>query len=465
MQLCAADFLLYNACMRSTITFYGGAGTVTGANFGLDTGTQKLLIDCGANEREDICDPKNHAPFPYAASAIDVLFVTHAHQDHIGLIPKLMREGFRGTIISTPATKELSAIMLSDALSIVERDAQSSGCVAPYGPEDIERALALWQIRPYHEPFQVGDATVEFLDAGHILGSALVKLTRGGRTIIFTGDLGNSPGPLLRDTESPAGAHYLVLESVYGDRLHEGRETRRAVLRQAIEDARARKGTLLVPCFSLERTQIILFEIHQMIGEGSLAPIPIYLDSPLAQRVSEVYRAYAADMNETARQAFAEGDALSFPALVEVVDAGQSRHLHRKEGAKVIIAGAGMSNGGRIRAHERAYLPDENASILLTGYQAPGSLGRRIQEGAKEVVIDGERTPVRARVAALTGYSGHADRDALFAFVESAHETLEEAFVVMGETGASSFLAQRIRDFLGLRASVPTAGSSATIDW
>ena len=451
--------------MSAELTFYGGAGTVTGANFGLNTGAARLLIDCGAHERENICDPKNHEPFPYDVKAIDALIVTHAHQDHIGRIPKLVREGFRGVIYSTPATRELSEIMFQDALSIMERDAKRSGCDILYEPADLDRALSLWQTHRYHEPFAIGDASIEFLDAGHILGSAMVRCQRNGRTIIFTGDLGNSPEPLLNDTESAAGANYLVMESVYGDRLHEHRDDRREILRQAIDDTRVRKGTLLIPSFSLERTQIILFEIRELIARGVLEPVPVYLDAPLAECVSAVYRRHTEILNPAAREIFAQKDAFSFPGLVEVVSSGESQLIHKKAGPKVIIAGAGMSHGGRIRAHERVYISDHNATILLAGYQAPGTLGRRLQDGARTVEIDGETLAVRARVSALTGYSGHKDRDALLSFVESAGESLEKVFLVMGERAASGFLAQRIRDFLRIETLVPQQGTSAPIDW
>lgn len=480
--------------MTARITFYGGAGEVTGANFLLDTDStsspqagKKILIDCGARERENICDPRNHEPFPYDVKAIDALVVTHAHQDHIGLIPKLAREGFRGTIYSTAATKEISAIMFDDALSIMESDAERSGCGVLYEEKDVKAALSLWKTHEYHEPFALGDITVELFDAGHILGSAMAKFSRlpaqagGGTSVLFTGDLGNSPEPLLNDTESPAGVTYLVMESVYGDRVHEDRAERREILRAAIEGARERGGTLLMPCFSLERTQIILYEIHNLIEEKKMQPIPVYLDAPLAERVSAVYRAHLELLNPKAREEFSRGDAFTFPKLAEMVTGAQSHHVHRKADPKVIIAGAGMSNGGRIRFHEKAYLPDPRAGILLTGYQAPGSLGRRIRDGEREVRIDHDLIRVRAWIGDLTGYSGHKDRDALLDFVESAAKTaegsspdasqseafrgesLKKVFVVMGEPGASAFLAQRVRDFLGVDTAVPQRGDSAEI--
>jgi metallo-beta-lactamase family protein len=463
---------------RATITFYGGAGTVTGANFLLDSGGKKMLIDCGALEREtpspQICDEENLKPFAYNPALIDVLFVTHAHQDHIGRVPKLVRDGFKGVIYSTPATRDLSALMFEDALSIMQNQFEKHGCAPVYERADVKRALALWQTREYHDTFAISEATprgdasiaVEFLDAGHILGSAMIKLSRNGRTVVFTGDIGNSPEPLLNDVESAAGANYLVMESVYGDRTHEDRSSRREILKSAVEEARRKNGTLLIPSFSIERTQILLFELHEMMEKKEIPPIPVYLDAPLAIRVTSVFEKYRNELKESARDEFGRGsDPFSFPSLSQNPDVSQSREIHKEPDPKVIIAGSGMSSGGRVRAHEKRYLSEKSATVLLVGYQAPGSLGRRIQDGQRQVAIDGERVAVRAHVLSLTGYSGHADRDQLLAFAESAGESLEEAFVVMGEPKASAFLAQRIKDFLGVEALVPSLGDSISIEW
>ena len=438
---------------------------MTGANFLLDTGSNKILIDCGILQREQVCDTANGAPFPYDVKAIDALVVTHAHADHIGRIPKLVRDGFRGSIYSTVATKDLAVLMFEDALGIMQREVERHGCEILYERADVERTFSLWHTEEYHERFEIGDAAVEFLDAGHILGSALIKLTRNKRTIIFTGDIGNSPEPLLQDTESPEGTNYLVMESVYGDRVHEERSLRREHLRGFVEDVRVRRGTLLIPSFSIERTQMLLFELNTMIEEGLIKPISVYLDAPLGIEVTEIFRKYKNILNLAAREHFVHGDPFSFRSLTLTRHSGESHAIHKTPNPKIIIAGAGMSGGGRIRAHEKYYLGDKHATLLFVGYQVPGSLGRRIQDGEKKVEIDGVRTSVRAHIETLSGYSGHADREQLLTFVENAGEGLERVFVTMGEPSASLFLAQRIRDFLGVESVVPESGQSFEIDW
>lgn len=451
--------------MKSTITFYGGAGSVTGANFMLDTGTARILVDCGTVATESSPEDVNHEAFHYDVKSVQALVVTHAHADHIGRIPKLVRDGFRGTIYSTGATHDISEIMFEDALHIMEEEALRSGTPVLYESDDIERTMALWKTRSYHESFHIHDVAVEFSDAGHILGSALVRFSRGGRSIMFTGDLGNTPEPLLRDTESPEGVNYLVMESVYGDRLHEERNDRKESLRSAIEETRVHGGTLLVPSFSVERSQVLLYEIHGMINDGSMRPIPIYLDSPLASRVTPVFRAYSDDLNTEAQAMVAAGgDLFTFPGLSITKNKAESMAIHKADNPKVIIAGAGMSAGGRIRAHEAFYLGDKNATVLFVGFQAPGTLGRRLQDGAPKIHIDGENIRVHATIKSLTGYSGHADRDQLMQFVENAGDSLETVFVTMGETKASLFLAQRITDFLGVKAMVPKKTESQTIE-
>lgn len=452
--------------MSATITFCGGVGTVTGANFLFDTGEKKILIDCGTRERENDGVRQVQQAFPYDPAGMDALVVTHAHQDHIGRIPELVRAGFRGAIFSTPPTKELSALMFDDAIEIMERAQKEKGEEPTYSRADADRAVSLWKTYGYHEPFEIGDASVELLDAGHILGSAMVRFMRGSKAVIFTGDLGNSPEPLLNDTESPSGANYIVMESVYGDRVHEARDDRYAILKSAVESAREHSGTLLIPSFSLERTQVLLYELNTMIEKGEIAPITVYLDAPLAIRATAIFEKHRDYFNADVQRHYASGDdPFSFNGLKLTPHVAESKAIHDSPDPKVIIAGAGMSGGGRVRAHEKRYLGDNRNTVLFVGYQAPGTLGRRIQDGEKKIMIDYDHIHVRANIMTVTGYSGHKDRDGLIAFAESARESAEEIFVVMGEPQASIFLAQRIRDFAGINARVPHAGELAELAW
>ena len=453
--------------MSATIGFYGGVGSVTGANFMLDTGKAAIVVDCGLEQGSDFAQESNSKPFLYNPAEVDVLLVTHAHADHIGRIPKLVRDGFKGVIYSTEATKALSRIMFEDALKIMMMEALRDKREPLYGAEDIEQAIALWETKPYYTAFTLpDDITATFTNSGHILGSALIELTRGGKKIVFTGDIGNVPQPLMAPPDIPKDYDYMVMESVYGDRQHEDVAERSQMLKQHIEDIIRKKGTLIIPAFSLERTQGMLFEINNLIESKQIEPIKTYLDSPLAIRVTEIYRASTEFFKDEVKEQIKAGDDIfAFDGLSFTETMKESAKIAHVPGPKIIIAGSGMSHGGRIRAHEKQFLDETNTTVLLVGYQTVGSVGRLLQDGAKSVWIDGMKVKVKAQIATIRGFSGHADRDQLVEFVHGGGEKAKKIFVTMGEEKASLFLTQRLRDYLGVNAMAPEANAEIEIDF
>ncbi|MEK9181729.1 MAG: MBL fold metallo-hydrolase [Patescibacteria group bacterium] len=449
------------------ITFCGGTGSVTGANFLLEVAGKRILIDCGLTQGTKLADDINWDPFPYEAKEIDLLFITHAHVDHVGRIPKLIHEGFHGKIYSTKPTRPLALLMLEDTAGILSKNINSSlNLEKIYSPENIKLAFSIWQGFDYHEKIEIApNLEAQFLNAGHILGSAMVLFIYNGKKILFTGDLGNSPSPILPDTEKVTDIDYLIMESVYGDRNHESKDDRRKFLEQTIEDNYKRKGTLVIPTFSLERSQELLFELNSLVENNRIPPMPIFLDSPLAIRLTEVFKQHRDYLNENAQHAMKSDKYLfDFPGLHNTLKSEESRMIRNVPNPKIVIAGSGMSTGGRVVHHERHYLPDPNNTLLLAGYQSVGTLGRLIQEGVKTVRISGEDVVIRSHIVTITGYSGHKDSDGLLGFVEDVQETVKRVFVVMGEPKSAMFLVQKLRDNLGIDASAPEQGSSVTLE-
>lgn len=448
------------------LTFCGGTGSVTGANFLLESDKTKIVIDCGMEQGTSVADEFNHKPFLFDPKEIDILLITHAHADHIGRIPKLVKNGFKGVIYSTPETREISVVMLADSVRLLAQDAVRTGREALYDEADVAKSFSLWKTIPYHTKTRIGEDFEVFLkDAGHVLGSCMYEVLYNGKKIVFTGDLGNSPTPLLKDTEVINDADYLVMESVYGDRNHEPKEDRLGKLEDVIEETIKKKGVLMIPSFSLEKTQVILYEINDLIEEGRIQSIPVYIDSPLAIKVTQIYKKFPVDFNPKTQALIKKGDDIfNFPKLHFTETSLESKAILHTPNPKIVIAGSGMSNGGRIMHHETNYLPHPQNTLLLVGYQAVGTVGRQIRDGATNINIYGQHVPVRARVEHIDGYSSHKDSDHLIEFVENTADTVKKVFVTMGEPKSSLFLVQKLRDNFGINATAPMQGDSVTLE-
>ncbi|MDO8664708.1 MAG: MBL fold metallo-hydrolase [Candidatus Liptonbacteria bacterium] len=456
------------------LTFYGGAKSVTGSNYLLESNGRKILIDCGLRQGSNYAERQNFEPFPYEPSEIEAVFVTHAHIDHIGLLPKLIKNGFKGTVYSNPATKDFAELMLIDSEHILGQEAEREGKQPIYTTEDIENLLKIWQGVEYHQLVTVSGFTAEFFDAGHILGSSIIRIKaaaegeprqgREGKTILFSGDLGNSPAPIIQPTEKLDFADYCLIESAYGNRFHEAASTRKEVLEDVIEETVKVGGVLMIPAFAMERTQELLFNLNELFKKGSIPEVPVFIDSPLAIRLTTIYKKYESHFNNAVLKLERAGDdVFNFPGLKFTLTTEQSKEINNVPAPKIIIAGSGMSNAGRILHHEQRYLPDPKSTLLFVGYQTVGSMGRRILDGAKTVKIYGEEIQVRCRIKEISAYSAHADQGQLLAWLKPLRLSLKKVFVVQGEEGASEILAGKIRDDYAIEAVVPEAGQTVVL--
>ncbi len=441
--------------------FYGGAKVVTGANYLIETGKTKILIDCGLFQGPPELDELNYLPFPYDPKTINYVFITHSHLDHCGRLAKLVKDGFCGQIICTPPTRDLMAVALEDAVHLLKDEAKEKRQKPLYDQDNLNTMLGFIITKDYGQKIKL-TANIEFnfKDAGHILGSTIIELNlkEGQKTkkLVFTGDLGNPPTPLLKPTEYVDTADYVIIESAYGDRLHESKKERKNTLQNIIKEIIKRKGVLMIPSFALERTQELLFELNDLVEHHKISYLPIFIDSPLAIKITEVYKKHEQYFNQKTRYIINSGDDIfNFSGLKFTITKQESKNIIKVPAPKIIIAGSGMSTGGRILFHEKEYLPDPNNCFLVIGFQVEGTLGRRILEGEPVVNIFGQLVKNKAEIRAIGSYSAHADQKQLVNFIAQIKKPPKKIFIVQGEKKPAEALGKIIMDKLGLEAEAP----------
>jgi metallo-beta-lactamase family protein len=441
------------------VEFLGAARTVTGSMHLVHAPHAKVLLECGLFQGRRRESFEKNSNLPFRARDIDAVVLSHAHIDHSGALPSMVKHGFRGPIFATPATRDLCAVMLEDAALIqaadarhitrmIERDHENVDPVEPlYDPEDVVEALKLFRTVDYGTRIDVAKGVgVTFLDAGHVLGSAIVVLDveDGGKTkrIAFTGDLGRRAMPILRDPEVPSGADLLISESTYGDRLHAPIEEMDEALLDIVKKTVDRKGKVIVPSFALERAQEIVYSLKRMRDEGRLPEVEVYVDSPLTVRITDVFRMHPECYDEEAREMIGRSSPFDFPGVTYVESVEDSKAIDHSDEPCIIISASGMCEFGRVVHHLKAMIGKKENAVVIVGWQAPHTLGRRLVEGRSRVRVFGVERERRCEVHVLNGFSAHADQSDLLAYAESVRERghLSSIALVHGEPAAQETL-------------------------
>lgn len=462
------------------IKFMGAARHVTGSCFCLEAGGLHIMVDCGLYQERDYL-AKNWEMCP-GIKSLDYLILTHAHLDHSGRIPRLVKMGFNAPILTTPASAELAKIVLLDSARLQEEDASFKAkrhakegrkvdhpVVPLYTVEDAEQSLPLFESRPYGELVQLNDhVSVRFHDAGHILGSSMVEINVNGngqsRRFIFSGDIGQWDKPIIRDPSLFDQADYVIMESTYGDRDHEEEGDVRDELARVINETVERGGNIVVPTFAIERAQEIMYHLSALVHEKRIPHLMVFLDSPMAVDVTDVFLHHRECLDEDALALFESDEPpFRFPGLSLVRKVQESKAINRIKGSCVIMAGSGMCTGGRVKHHLVENISNPKATILFVGFQANGTLGRQISEGSKEVRILGTRYPVRARIEQIHGFSAHADRTALLRWVGNLKSAPERVFVVHGEEDVALKFAKELEEKKGWKTAVPKGNEEYTL--
>jgi metallo-beta-lactamase family protein len=457
---------------HASLTFLGGVGTVTGSKTLVTAGESRVLVDCGLFQGERDLRRRNWAPFPIDAHEVDAVVLTHAHLDHCGYLPRLVVQGFRGKAYATEGTAALAEIILLDSAHLLEEEARHalqygwSKHARPeplYTSEDAARAITRLTSVAYDEPVAVAEGVeLQLHPAGHILGSSTAHLQTADGSVLFSGDLGRPQHPVLRPPSPPQQADVVVVESTYGDRAHP--EADPDELAEIINRTFARGGSVLVPAFAVDRTEVMLSALRKIIQQGKIPKVPVFVDSPMALRALEVYRdAIERGDLDVRTQKHGVVDAFDTGDLRALTTVQESMTVNRPKYPCIVISASGMATGGRVLHHLVDQLPDQRNTVLLVGFQAAGTRGRALAEGARSVKIHGRYVPVRAEIATLEGFSVHADADEILGWLGKMPEAPSSCYVVHGEQDSSEALAGRIADELGWVTAVPHPGERVLI--